>query len=155
MTDESENLYRQEKIQKYTAIFSPLFRYIPWLTEKAGQSTSRVYDDDGMLQKSVPVMVYDSTLLSLVKELQATGLMDRNYVYTLSRNGLRTSYQEKTWIKEAELQNIEDIVAIMAKYVLGGMTKGRLWSDAVWNGIFLDGLVRIKEILEIHDKPLA
>ena len=34
MTEEKENLYRQEKIQKYTAIFKNLFRYIPWLKEK-------------------------------------------------------------------------------------------------------------------------
>lgn len=82
MTEEKENLYRQEKIQKYTAIFKNLFRYIPWLKEKQGQSTSYIYENEELNRSSMPVRVYDSTLLSLVKELNATGLMDRNYVYT-------------------------------------------------------------------------
>ena len=65
MTEEKENLYRQEKIQKYTAIFKNLFRYIPWLKEKQGQSTSHIYENEELNRSSMPVRVYDSTLLSL------------------------------------------------------------------------------------------
>ena len=46
-------------------------------------------------------------------------------------------------------------MGIMAKYVLGGMTKGKLWSEAVENGVFLQALLKIKELLEVWDKPLA
>lgn len=155
MTEEKENLYRQEKIQKYTAIFKNLFRYILWLKEKQGQSTSHIYENEELNRSSMPVRVYDSTLLSLVKELNATGLMDRNYVYTFSRNMLRTVQDEKRWIASAQLKNIEDVFAIMAKYVLGGMTKGKLWTDAIENGIFLEALLKIRELLEVHDRPLA
>ena len=155
MTEEKENLYRQEKIQKYTAVFKNLFRYIPWLIEKKGQNTSHIYENEELNRSSIPVRVYDSTLLSLVKELNATGLMSRNYVYTFSRNMLRTVQDEKRWIAAAQLKNIEDVFDIMAKYVLGGMTRGNLWTDAIENGIFLDALIKIKELLEVHDGPLA
>ena len=81
MTEEKENLYRQEKIQKYTAIFKNLFRYIPWLKEKQGQSTSHIYENEELNRSSMPVRVYDSTLLSLVKELNATGQELRLYFF--------------------------------------------------------------------------
>ena len=128
---------------------------IPWLKEKQGQSTSHIYENEELNRSSMPVRVYDSTLLSLVKELNATGLMDRNYVYTFSRNMLRTVQDEKRWIASAQLKNIEDVFAIMAKYVLGGMTRGNLWTDAIENGIFLEALLKIRELLEVHDRPLA
>lgn len=154
MASENENLYRQEMIQKYRAVFDKLFRYIPWLTLKQGQKTSHLYDGEGS-ETSMPITVYDSTLLSFVKEMQATGLINRNYVYVFSRNFIRTLQDELNWIERAELKNIEDIFGIMAKYILGGMTKGNLWTEAVENGVFLKALLKIKELLEVYDQPLA
>ena len=40
-------------------------------------------------------------------------------------------------------------------YVLGGMTKGMLWSEAVENGTFLKCLQKLKEVLNVWDAPLA
>ena len=51
-------------------------------------------------------------------------------------------------IEQVEFKDIEIIFAIMAKYVLGGMTKGILWSQAVENGVFFHGLKKIKELLK-------
>ena len=155
MTLESENLFRQQTIQKYRGIFDKLFRYIPWLMQNQGKKTSRFYQGEDMPSRSVPIPVYDSTLLAFVKEMQATGLMDRNYVYLYSRNGLRTKQDELDWIAKAELRNIEDIFGIISKYVLGGMTKGYLWTQAVEDGIFLQAFLRIKKLLEVWDNPLA
>lgn len=155
MSVENENLFRQETIQKYRGIMDKLFRYIPWFEQKLGQKTSHLYQGDDMPAASMPIAVYDSTLLAFVKEMQSTGLMNRNYVYVFSRNGLRTVSDELSWIQKAELKNIEDIFGIMAKYVLGGMTKGDMWTQAVENGVFLNALVKIKELLEVYEKPLA
>lgn len=155
MAIETENLFRQELIQKYRAVLDPVFRYIPWLTQKQGTKTSYLYQGDDVPIQSVPVPVYDGTLLGFVKDMQATGLMSRNYVYTFSRCGIRTSQDELNYIAGAELKNIEEILDIMAKYVLGGMTKGRLWSQAVENGVFLLALLKMKELLDVWDKPLA
>lgn len=155
MAIENENLFRQELIRKYRAVFDPIFRYIPWLTQKQGARTSYLYQGDDVPLRSVPVPVYDGTLLGFVKDMQATGLMSRNYVYVYSRCGIRTQQDELDYIAKAELKDIEDILGIMAKYVLGGMTKGKLWSEAVENGVFLQALLKIKELLEVWDKPLA
>ena len=155
MAIENDNLFRQELIRKYRAIFDPIFRYIPWLTQKQGARTSYLYQGDDVPLCSVPVPVYDGTLLGFVKDMQTTGLMSRNYVYVYSRCRIRSAQDELAYIANAELKDIEDIFGIMAKYVLGGMTKGKLWSEAVENGVFLQALLKIKELLEVWDKPLA
>ena len=154
MTVENENLFRQEQIQKYRTKLDRIFRYIPWLTEKQGSKLSHLYQGENM-SHSVSIPVYDGTLLAFVREMQSTGMMDRNYVYVYSRNRIRTPEDELRLIERAELQDIEDILAVMAKYVLGGMTKGNLWTQAVENGVFLQALTKIKELLEIWDRPLA
>lgn len=152
---ENENLYRRELIDKYRGIMGDLFRYLPWLKERSGEKMVRSYQGSDMPQGSISIPVYDSTLLAFVKEMNATGLMDRNYVYLFSRNRIRTVQDEIRMIDRSELKDIENIYGIMAKYVLGGMTKGVLWSRAVENGVFYHGLKRIKELLDLWDKPLA
>ena len=69
MSVESENLYRQERIQKYRVIFEKIFRYIPWLEQKKGQKTSHLYDGNDIASTSVTFSVYDGTLLSFIKEI--------------------------------------------------------------------------------------
>ena len=152
---ESENIYRQELVKKYRAAMGNLLRYIPWLEEKSGVKMVHNYSGDNMPDHSVPIPVYDGTLLGFVKEMQGTGLMNRNYVYTFSKYSIRTEKDELAMIDRVELKEIEIVFDIMAKYVLGGMTKGILWSRAVENGVFLLGLKKIKELLDIWDEPLA
>ena len=152
---ETENIYRRELLQSYKEKVGDVFRYIPWLQEKAGDTLVHTYQGDQEPIRSVPIPVYDGTLLSFVKEMQGPGHMDPNYVYTFSRNGLHTPKDELAFIAQAELPQIEAIFDIMAKYVLGGMTKGALWAQAVENGVFLQSLLKIKELLDIWDKPLA
>lgn len=152
---ENENIYRQEMLNKYRTAMGDLFRYIPWLEQKVGAKMVQNYTGDNQPSNSVPIPVYDSTLLGFVKEMQRTGLMDRNYVYVYSHKGITNEQDELRVINEVEFKEIEVIFGIMAKYVLGGMTKGVLWSKAVENGVFLQGLKRIKELLDVWDQPLA
>ncbi len=152
---EKENLYRKELIDKYRRTMGNMFRYLPWLEERSGEKMVRNYQGSDMPQRSITIPVYDSTLLNFVKDMNATGLMDRNYVYIFSRNKIRTEQDELRMIDKSELKDIENILGIMAKYVLGGMTKGVLWSRAVENGVFYHGLKRIKELLEMWNEPLA
>ncbi len=152
---ENENIYRQEMINKYREAMGDLFRYIPWLEQKVGAKMVKNYAGDNQPSNSVPIPVYDSTLLGFVKDMQRTGLMDRNYVYVYSRKGIISEQDELRVIDEVDLKEIEVIFGIMAKYVLGGMTKGLLWPKAVENGVFLHALKRIKELLDIWDEPLA
>lgn len=152
---EAENTYRQEVINKYRQSIGNMFRNLPWLKEKSGNNMVRHYQGADMPKKSIVIPVYDGTLLSFVKEMNATGLMNRNYVYTFSRNRIRTEQDELRVIDRAELRNIDIIFDVMAKYVLGGMTKAAFWPRGVENGVFYHGLKRLKEILEVWDNPLA
>ena len=107
------------------------------------------------MKTSVPIPIYDSTLLAFVKEVQKTGLVDRNYVYVLSNHGIRKPADELPAVQRAEFKDIEVIYAVMAKYVLGGMTRGSMWSQAVENGTFLECLKKLKEVLNVWEHPLA
>ncbi len=149
---ENENIYRQDKIDEYRRKLGNAFRYIPWLEEKSGGKMVQGYEGNDKLSHTIQIPVYDSTLLSFVKEMQRTGLMDRNYVYIYSRNGIKTVKDELRLIENAELEDIENIFGVMAKYVLGGLTKGILWSTAVENGVFLAGLKKIKKLLDFWDR---
>lgn len=155
MSLENENLYKLELIHKYREGFEKLFRYIPWFQDKLGTKTSHLYNGDNVPQRSVSIPVYDATLLAFVKEMKNTGFMDKNYVYIYSRYGIRTVKDELNLIARAELKDIENIIGIISRYVLGGMVKGSLWVQAVENGIFLQALLKIKEVLDVWDKPLA
>ena len=148
----SENVYRQEMVKKYRETMGNLFRYIPWFEEKSGMKTVQTYSGNDSPSNSVPILVYDSTLLAFVKEMQKTGLMNRNYVYVYTRCKIKNVGDELRAIEKTELKDIEVIFAVMSKYVLGGMTKGILWSQAVENDVFLHALRRLKELLEVRNE---
>ena len=85
----------------------------------------------------------DSTLMSFIKEVQRTGLLDRNYVYVYSRNRIRTVADELQIIDRCGIMEMDILKGILSKYVMGGMTKGRLWTEAVYNQVFLKVLMKI------------
>ncbi len=152
---ENENQYLEELMQKYRGKSENLLRYIPYFEQKLGQKNYDIYEADGEIKNSVSIPVYDSTLLAFVKEVQKTGLVDRNYVYVLSNYGIRRAEDELPTVARAEFKDIGVIYAVMAKYVLGGMTKGMMWSQAVEKGIFLECLKRLKTVLNVWEHPLA
>ncbi len=151
---DKDNEYRKQKIEEYRVYIEPFFRFIPWLKDKMGKNQVKSYDGSD-ISRSVAIPVYDSTLLNFVKGMQATGLMDRNYPYIYSNHNIRTTEDELYHIEHATLRDMDVILGILAKYVLGGMTKGLLWTDAVEKGIFYYALVKMKGILEVWDQPRA
>lgn len=149
------NEYKEQQKTDYQKLLTPLFAYIPYLKEKEGQKTRSIYQNDNIELKSVPVPVYDGTVLSFVKEAQKTGLVTRNYIYSYQKIGARNPKDERLYISGATFQDIEVVISIISKYVLGGMTKGIMWSEAVEEGVWLHCLIKLKELLEIYDHPLA
>jgi len=145
---EHDKAYRLQMIAEYRSWLEPYFRYIPWLLERKGQRQTKIYDGNNT-SHTVPVPVYDSTLLNFVRGMQDTGMMNRNYPYVYSKNMLHNHEDELALIEKCELKDMDIIIGIISKYVLGGMAKGILWSDAVEEGIFYHALVRMKEILEV------
>ncbi len=148
--------YRQKVIGQYKPDVERLIRYLPWLEEKAGSAgdLSTNYEGSGIKGHSITFPVYDGTLMSFVKEVQNTGLVDRNYPYIYSRYGIRSVRDELTAISHADIKAMDVLKGILSKYILGGMTKGRMWTEAVSNGVFLHIVRKMKENIEFWDRPI-
>ena len=146
--------YRRELVEKYRPIAERLNTYIPWLESKVGATTSQNYAGQGIGEHSIAFPVYDSTLMALVKLLQTSPLMDRNYVYVYSRNRIRTHEDEIRLIHATELKDIANLQAIFSKYVMEGMTKGTKWTEAVSSGVFYECALQLKKVIEFWDVPI-
>ena len=88
--------YRQQLVREYKRMVSPLLAYLPWLVQNAGQPGSTAYRGDGYSDQSVSFSfpVYDSTLMSFIKEASKSPLMEKNYSYTYTRNRIRNHDDE-------------------------------------------------------------
>ncbi|MCR4960024.1 MAG: hypothetical protein K6A74_01115 [Lachnospiraceae bacterium] len=146
---------KELKLSDYRADVDKLITYIPWLESKVGATVSHLYNDNDLSSSTVTFPVYDSTLLSFINDANSTSLMDTNYVYAISEYGLKTHDDERNAISEATVKDGALLSGILSKYVLGGMTRGTVWNEAVTEGIFLAVLKKMKQLLEIWDKPLA
>ena len=147
--------YRRFIVEEYKPDVERLIRYLPWLEEKAGSNVSKQFTDSGIGVNSIPFPVYDSTLLGFIKEVQRTTLLDRNYRYIYSKHRIRTSADELRMISKADITQMDILKGILSKYVMGGMTKGTLWTDAVREGIFLKVIQKMKENVEFWYKPMV
>ena len=146
--------YRRELVDKYRPAVEKLVTYLPWLESKRGGMVSDSFTGEGIAEHSIPFPVYDSTVLALVKLLNSTPLIDRNYVYVYSRNRLKTHEDEIKLIRNSELKDTANIGAVMSKYVLEGMHKGSMWTEGVTSGIFYEAIVQLKKNIEFWDVPI-
>jgi hypothetical protein len=144
---DSEKTYLLQMLADYRQKLEPYFVYIPWFMERDGKNLAKIYESDQDISGTISVPVYESTLLGFVKSMNESGLMNRNYPYVYSKHNIRTYADELAYIEKCELRDIEDILGIIAHYVLGGMARGSLWTEAVEMGIFYHALVKIKDIL--------
>lgn len=151
---EQDTEYRQQQMSRYKQEVLPLLRYIPWFENNAGQPGSRLYQGPESTEHSMGIPVYDANLLNFVREAGRSPLMDRNYLYTYSRGGIKTHDDERRVIAAAELRDWDVLRGILSKYVMGGMTKSTLWAQGVQENIFLLVLKKMQEIIEYWDQPL-
>ncbi|MDD2972858.1 MAG: hypothetical protein PHE02_12100 [Lachnospiraceae bacterium] len=150
---ENEKLSTADIVLEYKADVHKLIKYIPWLESKQGQKLSNRYDNDE-LNGSIAFPVYDSTLLSFVKDARSTGLMDKNYTYAYSRYRMRTSQDEKKEIAQAKITQMRLLKGVLSKYILKGMVKSTVWTEGVENGVLLDVLCKLRELIEFYEGPL-
>jgi len=146
--------YRQKTIAEYKEAVMPLLKYLPWLEQNAGKAVSSTYRGQEMGEGTLNFPVYDGTLMSFVREASKSPLMERNYQYVFTRNRLHSHEDERKIIAKAGWKEWDILKGIFSKYVLGGMTKGTLWNEAVQESIFYLILKQMKEIIEFWDKPL-
>lgn len=154
MMGEMDKDYMHQLAEKYKQELKPLLRYLSWLEQNAGKNLSTTYDgrENGNSTMSFPV--YDSTLLSFIKEAGKSAFMDKNYAYVYSRYGLKTPEEERAMISKATIQEWNVLCGILTRYVRGGMTQSYLWTQGMTESILYLTLAKMKEIVEYWDKPL-
>lgn len=144
---DSERLSRDEVIATYQEDALKLLHYLSWFEKTGKKETSDIYRGEGIDATSMPVPVYDSTLLSFIKAAKATRFINRNYVYTFSRYGLKSAQDELDQIERCTLLEVDVLGDILSKYVLKGEVRGAYWTDGVKDGIFLAILRKMQELL--------
>lgn len=145
--------YRQQLIQEYKQVILPLLRYLPWMEQHAGKAGSTYYQNNELKEHSISFPVYEGTLMNFVRVASKSSLMDRNYRYVYTRCRIKNHDDERRLIESAGITEWDILRGILSNYVLGGMTKGNLWSEAVEERIFYLILRQMKEIVEYWDKP--
>lgn len=148
-------LSNDDIVKEYKAEIDKLIKYIPWLESKKGEDVSGFYEDEELIKNSMTVPVYDSTLLSFVKDAKKTKLIDTNYAYVYSKFRIKNYKDEWKLIESAKITDIYLLKGILSKYVLRGMIKGSVWTEAVENQIFCRVLWKLKELMEFWDGPLS
>lgn len=148
---EQDTEYRRQQVEEYKKTLMPLLRYLPWLEQSAGTSVSKNYNGAEMGEKVMSFPVYDGTLLSFIREAKNTSFMDRNYRYVYTRNRIMNHDDERRLIAGATIKEWDILCGILSKYVMGGQTKGTLWSEAVTERIFYLVIKQMCEIIEFWD----
>lgn len=146
--------YRQQLIEEYKHHVAPLLKYLPWFEKNAGQTASSFYKGPEFNEHTMTIPVYDSNLMSFVKEASNSPLMDRNYLYTYTRNHIKSHEDERRIIIHAGIREWDLLRGILSKYVLGGRTKSVLWSQGVQENIFYLVLKQMLQIIEYWDQPM-
>lgn len=146
--------YRQKLIEEYKQEVIPLFRYVPWLEKNSGKPGSTNYRGQGFTEHTMSFPVYDSTLMSFIRDASGSVLMDRNYNYVYTRKNIRNHEDERKLIAAAGVNEWDTLRGILSKYVLGGRTRSILWSEGVQERIFLLVLEQMRKIIEYWDKPM-
>ncbi len=151
---EQSTEYLRQLLQEYKKQALPFLRYLPYFEKNAGQAGGTMYQGDASGGNVMRFPVYDGTLMEFVREASRSPLMDRNYSYVYTRNRIRTHEDERRIIQAADLKDWDMLRGILSKYVMGGMTKGALWNEAMRENIFLLVLRQMQKIIEFWDKPL-
>ncbi|WP_029320946.1 hypothetical protein [Butyrivibrio sp. AE3004] len=136
----------EDIISRYKDDVASLAPYLDWLKEHTKQQVAESYSNSE-LSKSIPFPVYDSTLLSFVKQAQQTNMMNRNYTYVYTRNHIANYKDELIFINDAEIKDMDDLAGILSKYILEGQTKGTVWAEGVYTGVLYQLVYKMDDLI--------
>lgn len=125
-----------------------LANYLDWLEDRSGKSISQIYNENGVGTHSVTFPVYDSTLMSFIKECENTVFMDRNYRYVYTRNRIRSKADEEKFIERCNILQMDQLGGILSYYILGGRSKAKLWSEGMDTGVFYAVVKKAKDLVD-------
>ena len=147
----------EDIVQRYRPELEKITPYLRWLKDNASHEVAQSYSNSDL--KSMPFPIYDSNLLAFVKAAQTTNLLDRNYVYTYSRNRLSSPKDELMFIQDAQITDIDDLAGILSCYILQGMTKGTKWAEGVRTGVLYNVVKKMDDLVRFWGQettsPLA
>ncbi len=89
--------------------------------------------------------------MRFIQDASQTKFMDKNYVYVYSRLKMKSTNDEINQIHDATILQMDVLGGILSKYVLGGRTKSRLWSEGLENGIFMELIEKLKELYDFWE----
>jgi hypothetical protein len=144
-------LSREDIIICYKDDVTKLLKYLPWLEKASGKAAAKMYSGDGIDKSSMAVPVFDSNLLGFIKDIKTTEFINRNYVYTYTRYHIKTADDEKRIISYCSLHDLNLLGDILSRYVIKGDVKGVVWSEGVQNGVYLEILHKLKELMGIYN----
>lgn len=149
MYNEEQQKTREQIVEEYAADLERLERYLPWLEKKTAQDKQKYYEGDGTFTV-IPVPVYDSTLLSFIKEARKTKFMNRNYPYVYRRYHLKTSEDEIKAMKKAKITDMDLFGGILSRYVMQGQTKGRIWTEGLTDQVYVTLIRSLNKLFYDH-----
>jgi len=151
---DKEKFSISELVTIYKSDVLLLVRYLPYFEGKNAADVAHYYNGEAIGEKTMSFPVYDSTLLSFVKEAQKTVFMDKNYRYIYSRHRIRNYQDEYLLIEQATIQDMDILGGILSKYIMGGMTRGATWMEGVEYGIYYRLIRKAQELIVFWDSKI-
>lgn len=151
----TEQLTPSEVIEMYYPDTKKLMGYLLYLEKMSGKSVSNTFNQDGLSEHSLTFPVYDGNLMRFIKDAEQTVFMDRNYRYVYTRYRIKTLDDELDMIKKCTILQMDVLGGILSKYVLGGRTKGTVWSEGAQNGVYLEVIKKADELIRFWESDRA
>lgn len=148
-----EKMGREELVTMYRPDVERIVAFLPWLTGKTAADVMQNYTGENG-EVTLPFPVYGDVYLAFLETVGSTIFMNPNYHYIYSKYRIRDWDDELSIIRRADIMTMDILGGILSRYVLGGMTKAYLWTDAMDYQIFYHAVNRAKEIIEYWDVPI-
>nr|MCR5267765.1 hypothetical protein [Lachnospiraceae bacterium] len=103
------------------------------------------YEGEGK-ETLLQIPVFDSTLLSFVKDAEKTQFITKNYPYVYTRFRIRSHEDEIRLMKSAAVKDVDIFKGILSKYVLEGKRRPAAWRDAVAERVFVTALECLNDL---------
>lgn len=153
MSLEKEKKSTKEIVEEYKELVTELSKFLPWLEAKKGQdSMSNFVPQNTNVTLSIPR--YDGTLIELIKVLENSQRMNRNYPYVYRNYRIYDLNDEISMIHRATINDMDIIFGILSKYIIQGRVKARVWNEGVANGVYYEAIYKLKELIEFWDMPM-
>ncbi len=147
---ESENSLADKLIKEYGKELNVLFAYIPYFSSRETAFSKKYDGEQGDSVMGFPV--FDSTLLDFIKKVSGMKLINRNYPYVYARRRFKSHEDERRFIENSTISDVDDLRGVLSKYVIEGRHRGPAWAEGATEGIYLGVLTKFKDLIDFYRK---